>query len=119
MFKLTLYVHLGRVIPSVEVSLLGVTHLYGKTFQVQGIHLWTTLIRDRDVEESRPVASIVLFVKLWKKQFWHMHVYVIEFLMKLTVICFENNIKSLLNVAKRIPLNGIGQCGIETHDIHR
>ena len=32
--------------------------------------------------------------------------------------CFENNIKCLLNVAKRIPINGIGQCGTETHDIH-
>ena len=45
--------------------------------------------------------------------------YVIEFVIKLTVICFENNIKSLLNVAKRILVNGIGQCGVETHDIHR
>ena len=48
-----------------------------------------------------------------------MHVYVIEFVVKLTVICFENNIQCLLNVAKRIPVNRIGQCGIETHDIHR
>ena len=38
-----------------------------------------------------------------------------EFVIKLTVICFENNIKSLLNVTKRILVNGIGQCGIETH----
>ena len=48
-----------------------------------------------------------------------MPVYVIEFVIKLIVICFENNIKSLLNVAKWIPVNGIGQCGTETHDIHR
>ena len=48
-----------------------------------------------------------------------MSMYVVEFLIKLIVICFENNIKKLLNVAKRIPVNGIGQCGIETHDIHR
>ena len=48
-----------------------------------------------------------------------MHVYVIEFVIKLIVICFEKNIKSLLNVAKWIPVNGIGQCGIETHDMHR
>ena len=48
-----------------------------------------------------------------------MSVYVIEFVIKLTIICFENNIKCLLNVAKRILVNGIGQCGIETHDIHR
>ena len=48
-----------------------------------------------------------------------MPVYVIKFVIKLTVICFESNIKSLLNVAKRISINGIGQCGIETHNIHR
>ena len=48
-----------------------------------------------------------------------MPVYVIEFVIYLIIICFENNMKSLLNVAKRIPMNGIGQCGIETHDIHR
>ena len=48
-----------------------------------------------------------------------MPMYVIEFVIKLTVICSENNIKILLNVAKRILVNGIGQCGIETHDIHR
>ena len=48
-----------------------------------------------------------------------MLVYVIEFVIKLIVICFENNIKNLLNVAKRIPMNGIRQCGIKTHDIHR
>ena len=47
-----------------------------------------------------------------------MPVYVIEFGIKLTVICFENNIKSFLNVSKRIPVNGIGQYDIETHDIH-
>ena len=48
-----------------------------------------------------------------------MLVYVIEFVIILIVICFENNIKSLLNVAKRIPVNGIGQCGIEEHNVHR
>ena len=53
------------------------------------------------------MAGIVLFVKLWKKQFWHIPVYVIEFVMKFTVICFENHIKFLLNVAKRIPVNGL------------
>ena len=47
-----------------------------------------------------------------------MPLYVIEFVIKLIVICFENNIKILLNVAKRISVNGIGQCGTETHDIH-
>ena len=59
--------HLTGVIASIGVSLLGVAHLYGKTFQVQGIHWLTTLIRGREVEESRPVSNIVLFVKLWKK----------------------------------------------------
>ena len=48
-----------------------------------------------------------------------MPVYVIEFVIKLTVICFENNKKNLLNVAKRIPVNGSRQCGIETHNVHR
>ena len=48
-----------------------------------------------------------------------MLVYVIEFVIELIVICFENNIKILLNVAKRISVNGIEQCAIETHDIHR
>ena len=48
-----------------------------------------------------------------------MPMHVIEFVIKLTVICFENNIKTSLNVAKRIPINGIRQCGIKTHDIHR
>ena len=47
-----------------------------------------------------------------------MPVYVTEFVIKLIVICFENNIKSLLNVAKRVSVNGIRQRGIEIHDIH-
>ena len=47
-----------------------------------------------------------------------MPMYVIEFVIKLIVICFENNIKCLLNVDKQIPINGIGQCGIETN-IHK
>ena len=41
-----------------------------------------------------------------------------EVVIKLIVICFENNIKCSLNVNKRIPIYGIGQCGIETHNIH-
>ena len=66
------------------------------------------------------MAGIVLFVKtLERTSFGHIPVYIIEFVIKLTVICFEHNIKSLLNVAKWISVNGIGQCGIETHDIHR
>ena len=48
-----------------------------------------------------------------------MPVYVMEFVIKLTIICFENNIKSLLNASKRILVNGNGQYGIETHDIHK
>ena len=34
---------------------------------MQGIHQWTALILGREVEESRHVAGIVLFVKLWKE----------------------------------------------------
>ena len=34
-------------------------------------------------------------------------------------MCLENNIKCSLNVNKWIPIDGIGQCGIKTHDIHR
>ena len=41
--------------------------IYGKPFKVQSIHRWTALIRGREVEESRSVASIVLFIKLWKE----------------------------------------------------
>ena len=41
-----------------------------------------------------------------------------EVAIKLTVICFENNIKCSLNVNKRISVNGIELYGIETHDIH-
>ena len=48
-----------------------------------------------------------------------MLVYVIEFVIKLVVIYFENNIKNLLNMVKQIPINGIVQCGIETHNIHK
>ena len=51
------------VIASVGVSLLGMAHPLWKTFQVQGIHLWKTLIWGREVEESRLVAGVVLFVK--------------------------------------------------------
>ena len=66
------------------------------------------------------MAGIVLFVKtLERTSFEHMPVYIIEFVIKLIVISFKNNIKILMNVAKQIPVNGIGQCGIETHDIHR
>ena len=87
---------------------------------MQGIHRWTALIRGREVEESRHVAGIVSFVKTFERtSFWHMSMYVIEFVINLIVICYENNIKSLMNVAKQIPVNGIRQCGIETHDILR
>ena len=41
-----------------------------------------------------------------------------RFVIKLIIICFENNIECLLNVNKWILLNGIGQCDIEAHDIH-
>ena len=65
------------------------------------------------------MAGIVLFVKLWKELVLTYACVCNRVIIKLTVICFENNIKSLLNVAKQIPVNGIEQCGIETHDIHR
>ena len=46
------------------------------------------------------MAGIVLFCKNFGKNWvWHMVVYVIEFVIILTIICFVNNIKSLLNVA--------------------
>ena len=54
------------VIASIGVSLLGVTHLLWENISGASIHWWTTLIRDREVEESRSVAGIVVFVKLWK-----------------------------------------------------
>ena len=44
-----------------------------------------------------------------------MSVYVIELIIKLIVLYFENNIKNLLNVAKQIPINRIGQCDTESH----
>ena len=47
------------------------------------------------------MGGIFLFVKtLERTSFGHMPVYVIEFVIKLIVICFENNIKSLMKVAK-------------------
>ena len=57
-----------------------------------------------------------LFVKVLDKQVCNIRLY--EVVIKLTVICFKNNIKCSLNVNKRIPIDGIEQCGIETHDIH-
>ena len=41
-----------------------------------------------------------------------------EVVIKLIVICFENNIKCSLNVNKQIPVDRIGQCGVKAHDIH-
>ena len=63
------------VITSVGVSLLGVAHPYGKIFQVQGIHRWTTLIQGREIKESQLVVVIVLFVKLWKKTSFGIYLY--------------------------------------------
>ena len=65
------------------------------------------------------MVVIVLFVKLWKQLVLAYACVCNRVLIKLTVTCFENNITTLLNVAKRIPVNGIGQCGTKTHDIHR
>ena len=39
--------------------------LYGKTFQVQGVHRWMALIQGRNCEEGQHVDLINLFVKLW------------------------------------------------------
>ena len=64
------------------------------------------------------MAGIVLFVKLWKELVLANACVCNRVVIKLTLICFENKIKSLLNVAKRIPVNEIGQYGTETHDIH-
>ena len=57
-----------------------------------------------------------LFVKVLDKQVYNIRLH--EVVIKLTIICFENNIKCSLNVKKRIKVDGIEQCGIETHDIH-
>ena len=65
------------------------------------------------------MTGIVLFVKLWKELVLAYACKCNSVVIKLTVICFENNMKSLLNVAKRILIDGIGQCGTATHDIHR
>ena len=64
------------------------------------------------------MASIVLFVKIWKELVSTYARVCNIVVIKLAIIYFENNIKSLLNVVKRIPINGIGQCGTETRDIH-
>ena len=65
------------------------------------------------------MASIVLFVKLWKELVLTYAYVCNRVVIKLSIIGFENNIKSLLNVAKRIPVNGIEQCGTEIHNIHK
>ena len=42
--------------------------LYGKTFQVKGVNRCTALIRGRNCEESRIVALINHFIKIyWNK----------------------------------------------------
>ena len=53
------------------------------------------------------MASIVLFVNLWKELVLTYAYVCNRVVIKLAIICFENNIKCLLNVAKRIPVNGI------------
>ena len=53
------------------------------------------------------MACVVLFVKLWKELVLAYACVCNRVVIKFTLICFENNIKSLLNVAKRIPVNGI------------
>ena len=46
------------------------------------------------------MAGIVIFVKLWKELVLTYVCVCNRIVIKLTVIYFENNIKSLLNVAK-------------------
>ena len=53
------------------------------------------------------MAGIVLFVKLWKELVLAYACVCNRVVIKLTIICFENNIKSLLTVSKRIPVNEI------------
>ena len=53
------------------------------------------------------MAGIVLFVKLRKKLVLAYAYICNRVVIKLTIICFENNIKSLLNAAKWIPVNGL------------
>ena len=57
-----------------------------------------------------------IFVKVLDKQVCNIRLY--EVVIKLIVICFENNIKCSFNVNKRISVDRIGQCGNKTHDIH-
>ena len=65
------------------------------------------------------MAGIVPFVKRWKEIILAYACVCNRVVIKLIEICFKSNIKILLNVAKQIPINGIGQCDTETHDIHR
>ena len=74
---------------------------------MQGIHTWTALIWGLEVEESQPVADIILFVKRWQELVLAYVCVCNRVVIKVTVICFENNIKSLLNVVKRIMVNEI------------
>ena len=50
----------------------------GKTFQVQDICWWATLIKDYKGEESRLVAFIILFVKYLEQTSFGMYLYVKE-----------------------------------------
>ena len=50
----------------------------GKTFKVQDISQWVTLIRDCKGEESRLVAFIVIFVKFLEQTSFDMYLYVKE-----------------------------------------
>ena len=54
------------------------------------------------------MASIVLFLKLSKELVLTFSYVCNRVVIKVRVICFENNTKSLLNVAKWILVNGIG-----------
>ena len=80
--------------------------LYGKTFQVHGVHLWTTLIRGRICEEGQHVALINLFVKLWNNLILvcnNSKRVVIKFLR--TVLNVISHIFNI-NTDEGIPING-------------
>ena len=58
------HVHLDEGVASIgNILYWARLTLYGKTFQVQSVHRWTGLIRDRNCEEDQHVALINLFEK--------------------------------------------------------
>ena len=88
------------VIVSVGVSLLGVAHSLWENISSARYTPMNGSHSGLEVEESRPMAGIVLFVKLWKELVLAYACVCNKIVIKLTIICFENNIKILLNVSK-------------------